>query len=184
MVKLVSAVLLAVSSAGCSGLALATAAYAAQPPRDACSKAPAPVTAAVEPGWALLRLEDLNSDDQKLWLGARPRSCPGYAAANMGAGSGPSYIVALIDKRTAKAREKVVLLVPNETAFAKHTLAKPAPVGNPAVVWRAPPGKYHEWDASHSITIRNDSVVLETMETSAVQYYFDGGRLRSLTTSD
>src|SRR4051794_2172222 len=117
MPKLTAAALLA-CVAVCSGLALPTATLAAQPPRDSCSKPPPPVVAAVKPGWALLRLEDLNPDDQKLWLSARPSSCPGYAAANMRAGSRPSYIVALIDKRTAKAREKVVLLVPNGNSFA------------------------------------------------------------------
>ena len=183
MLKLAAALLMMIG-VECGDLALATPADAAPSSTDTCRSPPAPVVAAIETGWSLLRLKDLNPDDQKLWLSARPEACPGYAAANMGAGSGPSYIVALIDKRTADTREKVVLLIPHGNSFAKRTLTKPTKVGNPAVVWRAPPGKYHRWDESRSITVRSDSVVLETIEASAVQYYVVGGRLRSLITSD
>jgi hypothetical protein len=182
MLKLATALMSAAVIWG--GSAPAIVAASAPSPTDTCNNPPAELLAAIEPGWSLLRLSDLNTDDQRLWLEVRPKSCPGYAAARMRTGSGPSYIVALIDKRTAKPREQVLLLVPHGKSFVRLTLAKPTEVANPAVVWRGPPGKYHEWDGSRSIAIRNDSVVLETMEASAVLYYFARGRLQTLTTSD
>jgi hypothetical protein len=57
-------------------------------------------------------------------------------------------------------------------------------VGNPVVIWRTSPGRYRAWDGGPNIRVPHDSVVVETLEASAEQYYFVGRRLRSIVTSN
>jgi hypothetical protein len=170
------------------GIAASSLAFAAHAggslSEDACKAPPGQVAGLIEPGWQLLRLDDLGPDDQQLWATYRPHTCPGYAVARMGAGSEPSYAVALIQKGPAGTREKVVLLVPQGTRSVTHVLAKPLFVGNPAVVWRAGPGRYHAWDGGPSIGVPHDAVVVETLEASAELHYLVGDRLKSIVTSN
>lgn len=160
------------------------AADAARSGGDACNNPPAHVTAAIQPGWVLLRLGDLNPDDRRFWITARPQVCPGYAAAIMEKGSQPAYAVATLRRRADRIEEQVVLIVPKRADVVVHQLAMPRTVGNPAVVWRVAPGKTRAWDGSRTMNIRYDSVVVETIESAAEQFYFAGGRLKSIVTSN
>ena len=52
------------------------------------------------------------------------------------------------------------------------------------VVWRAGPGKTHEWDSTKEFFVRHDSFIYELMEASAIQYYYSYGKFRTVQTSD
>jgi len=76
-------------------------------------------------------------------------------------------------------------MVPKGPRDSTHfVLAKPWQVANPAVVWRAPPGKTREWDGGPTLRVENDSIVIEVMEAYAEQFFFTRGRLKSVVISN
>ena len=153
---------------------------------DPCIALPEPVDAFVARayGWSMLRLKDLNSDDRALWNASRPNVCPGFASAKMGMGSSPAYAVALLRKTQRGTEEQVVLLIRDKGHVQENILIKPHTVSNPAVVWRVGPGKTRAWDGGPTIDVAYDSIIVETIEATAKQFFFVRGRLRTVVTSD
>lgn len=155
------------------GLALSAA------PADPCRRPPVEVVRAVPASWRMLTLSDLHPDDRRLWLQARPGVCPGFSVVKLSAKSAPAFAVAMVRPSAKGQREKAVLVAGRSWVLADREVG-----GAPFVVWRAGPGPTQAWDGGPVIQVRWDSVVVEKLEASAVQFYLDEGRLRSVVTSD
>jgi hypothetical protein len=153
---------------------------------DPCAVVPVPVSAALArtPTWSLLHVDNLQADDSALWNARRPQACPGFAPADLGVGSGFAYAIALIRTTRQGNEEEVILLIPTGDQIEQRMLAKPHPVSNPAVVWRAEPGRTRAWDGGPTINVAHDSIIVETIETTAEQFFFVRGRMRRVVTSD
>ena len=146
-----------------------------------CDNVPAKVAAyvATRPGWHVIHLADLGSDDQALWSRYRGDACPGFARADLqgkgrwsyglslSKGSDTQSIILYDDGNTM--REKVL---PADAGVVRH------------VVHAAPPGPTSRFGIPKHIDIPHESLVFEVLESSAVQYYWRNGRLVDITISD
>ena len=153
---------------------------------DPCAASPALVAAAVarEPGWSPVRLNDLVADDLALWKADRPDACPGFASARLGVGTGPAFAIALLRTSSRGAEEKVLLLIPEGDRVQERLLARPHTITHPEVVWRTGPGQTRAWDGGPTIDVAHDSIIWEAIEARAQQFFFVGGQLRSVVTSN
>ena len=156
------------------------------PPVDQCEALPLPDATAVAeaPGWSLLRLDRLEANDRSLWNARRPEACPGFTDARLSGAAGPSYAIALVRLSSQRTQEEVILLFADGVGFRRYLLAEPHSVANPAVVWRTGPGEIRAWDGGRSIRLTYDSIILETIEATARQFYFVRGQMRSVITSE
>jgi hypothetical protein len=135
-------------------------------------------------GWHVVRLEDLNRDDQDIWRKGNAKDCPGFAAARLD-GVRVSYGLILIKTRGGHLRQRVVIL----RRTARGLIALPqGPSGSPpypAVVYANLPGPVVPWDDSfHPRRISHAFFTVEQLEAWAVVFYLDGDRIRSVQTSD
>lgn len=149
---------------------------------DPCAKVPAAARAYLNahPGWNILRLADLDADDQSLWRQYRKGSCPGLAEVDLD-GSGNKFVGLALIRKGATGTERIVVV---RAGVASHTLYDNF-VGRYSVIWRAAPGITWEWDdRKHKIHIPHDSLVVETIEAGAQQFYLKDGGYHYVQTSD
>ncbi len=149
--------------------AIATTAHAG------CDTLPAPVTAYVRahPGWAVVRVADLVSDDQALWAQYHKGLCPGWAKAKLDAARRPFYAVALI----SRTQEKLMLI---DGAGGVSELVPANRLTTPMVVWTVLPGVYRDENTGRDVHISTQSITYEKMEAVATQFYLKHGKIRSL----
>jgi hypothetical protein len=148
---------------------------------------PSPVAAYLKahPGWRILDMPDLVSDDQQLWRENHKGLCPGLARVVVEDGGGVSFALALIRPRGGKIFEQVVVLraLPGGT-FQPVMLVAPDE-GAGIVVWRTPPDKFTDWyGTGQAVVLRHDGIVWEKMEAAAQVFYFVRGKVRMIQTSD
>ncbi len=137
------------------------------------------------PGWRIVLLNDLPTDDIGLWNAANRGRCPGVAVGNFVNEYAQSYAIALIRKNpSGKLEEQLLLLAPKGRTLSRLVVVRPTLVVSPFVVWRVPPGKYSGVDKDESVSVEHDSFVYEKIEATATQYYFVNGHLRSLLTAE
>src|SRR5215472_4618198 len=63
------------------------------------------------PGWKIVELSDLRSDDQTLWKKAHPGQCPGLAVGHFENDNEKSYAITLF-KRLPKLHQLLVVVTP------------------------------------------------------------------------
>jgi hypothetical protein len=156
---------------------------------DACADVhiPAPIRSAIEgrfPSWQIVKVRDLRSDDQKLWLQAHKEECPGIAIGHFEGAAITSHAVTLF--RSAPTLQQILLVVsPNPAGKPRvHILSKPQHVAFLSVVYKTPSGNYSEVEGGATINVRNEAVVHEGIEAGSVLFYFLNGKYRSLITSE
>jgi hypothetical protein len=137
-----------------------------------------------QPGWSVVDIKDLISDDQKLWAQHRGTSCPGIAIAKLDDSGRQAYAIALLDRAGDRLNEKVVVLLPRSARLSPRTLITAHKVDTPSVIWRAPPGDYRDWEGGPTIHVPTDSIVVEKMESNAMLYYLRGNQFHSVQTAN
>jgi hypothetical protein len=134
--------------------------------------------------WKLVTVEDLIPENKLLWERYHKEVCPGVAAANLDASGVSSYAIALIRRLGSSNVEKLVLLRHQSGHLQELLLNQPMPVPIPLVVWRTGPGKFHDYGTGKTVKLGHDSIIYEQMESSGLQYYLSGGKIRSLVASE
>jgi hypothetical protein len=160
------------------GLVLIGIATLAPAQAQSCSydALPTSVRALVEekyPGWRLVQLSDLRSDDQTLWKKSHGRECPGLAVGHYENDSENSFAVTLF-QRSPKLRQ--LLAVITGLPMPKlHVLSQPQEVAYLSVVSKLPPGSYADAEGK-PLKVRRESISYEAIEAGAIMYYYrDGG---------
>jgi hypothetical protein len=158
----------------------ATHAYAA----DCLSGLPDSLKSAIEQdGWKIISPFDLPSDDWKLWKNTHQGQCPGVAVGNFYPKTDSSFIVALLQADDPKnLLEKVVLLTTKKGLPITEIVVSPIHTAAPSTVWKLPPGHYAGVDGTKA-SISRDSMVYETVASSAKQFYYQGSNLKSFVIS-
>jgi hypothetical protein len=134
----------------------------------------------INPEWAIVELKDLEAEDQDLWQTHRHNQCPGMAVAKLDSSGTRSYALALLRHEEGNIFEKLVII----SAGKSRTLEAAEKVGNPRVVWRAPPGIYVDSFSNRMTHVSHDAVMYEQLEAWAIANYLSHGKFRSIQTSD
>ncbi len=158
---------------------------------DPCAELPeaARTYLSANPGWAVITLADLASDDRVAWQREHARDCPGFALADLDGSGRPFAVMGLISRRADDISERIVLvrLVPG--GLEVRVLIPDERAANPLVLFRLPPGKAREWDSDREVVIAHDSVGVAWLEASSRQYYWannsgTGGAFVCVRTAD
>jgi hypothetical protein len=158
----------------------------------ACDAAalPAPVNELLKSkfaGWRPEHVADLEGNDQKLWLEAHPKECPGIAVGHFESAGSLSYAVLLVPVSERVSGYQIVVFSkePNADSYALRVLDHREGKDYFApVIYKVPPGKYTGFDDSKSVLLKLDGVNVEWIEKSSFIYYWWGGRYRKIWTSD
>jgi hypothetical protein len=146
---------------------------------------PSSVRAAVEekyPGWRLVQVSDLRSDDQTLWKKSHGAKCPGLAVGHYENGSDNSYAITLFQK-APKLRQLLVVITPGLPSPKLHVLSGPQEVAYLSVVSKLPPGSYSDAEGK-PVKIGKESISYEAIEAGAITYYYSDGGYRSVQSSE
>jgi hypothetical protein len=133
--------------------------------------------------WTILQPQDLPDGDLKIWKIAHPGQCPGVAVGNFFPKADTSFIVALIqvdDQRNLL--EKIMLLTQRKDRSETAVVASPTQAKSPSVVWKLPRGHYAGIEGTKA-GISRDSFVVQKINSSAEQFYYQDSRLRSFVIS-
>jgi hypothetical protein len=143
----------------------------------------AEVLASAYPDYRVLRLADLNADDQGIWKNAYHNACPGVVEGYFTGKKG--YAVLLIPTKSNDGETRAVLLSPKEGGgltqkqiFTEHR------VGNLPVIRRSDPGTYEDPGKRVKVTVPNDVVLVEHLESKVTAIVFVKGERRLLTIAD
>jgi hypothetical protein len=131
------------------------------------------------PGWHIVTETDLRTDDQALWRQHHSGACPGLAKADLKGDGGASYGLVL---RSGERIRKVILVSDNRV-LREHLVIKHR-TGAIPVVHVAEPGPAYEFETRKRHDIAHQSLVFETMEASATQYYWHDGKLKDVLITD
>jgi hypothetical protein len=133
--------------------------------------------------WTILQPQDLPATDLKVFKNAHPGQCPGVAVGNFLPKTDTSYIVALIKVNGKESlREKVLLVGLKKDRSETAVAVSPVQTNSPSVVWKLPPGHYAGIDGTKA-GIARDSFVVQKINGTAEQFYYQGSRLRSFVIS-
>ena len=161
-----------------SGWAKAADAPCANPPSDVLDYLRA------QPGWKILQVGDLVSDDQALWNQYHRDLCPGMTQVDFDGSGRKFHALALLRRSNGQLLEKVVVFRLGKHGLEEHILSEAGPASRADVIYRVGPGKTHEWDSTKEFFVPHDSLVYEHMESAARQYYYSRGKFLFVQTSD
>lgn len=151
---------------------------------------PAPVNELLKSkfaGWRPERVADLEGDDQKLWLEAHPKECPGIAIGHFESADNLSYAVLLVLTSAQSGGYQIIVFSkqPNADSYAVKVLDREEGKDYFApVIYKLPPGRYAGFDDSESVLLKLDGVGVEWIEKSSLIYYWRAGRYHTIQTSD
>jgi hypothetical protein len=151
----------------------------------ACRPLPSPVRAYLlsQPGWKILGVDDLVKSDQNLWNQYHSRQCPGLATVDLRGNGMRTYAMALLHREGERATERLIALTPDREPAA-YTLVESQRVTVLSVVWRAGPGESFNIQAHKNLSLKNDSIVFEEMESNSRTFYLSNGKFRSFLSAD
>lgn len=142
--------------------------------QDECGL-PAPLRALVQrqwPGWKVLDIADLSSEDQNLWTYARGRVCPGVTPGHFLNAREPSYAIAVIRGH----QEAVLLAYQSESKWQLSTVMPPTHVNGLRVIWLAKPARYTDKVNSRKIQATMDSIGFEELGADVTIFVRQGNR--------
>jgi hypothetical protein len=131
------------------------------------------------PGWRLMQLSDLASDDQSLWKQAHPQECPGLIEGHFTSPVEHSTVFAIISIKLNK--ETILLARESNPVFL--TVMAPED-GTSLVLHRLPAGKYSEYDNSKSLHTHWDSIAIEKIEAAERLRYWNGHSFQTIYLED
>lgn len=135
------------------------------------------------PGYRMLQLSDLNSDDQEIWRNTYRDACPGLVEGAFKGKKG-AYAVLLVPIKP-DGETRAVLLEPNESGgMTQEQIFAERRVGNLPVVRRSDPGVYEDLEKRTRIAAPNDVVLIEHLESKVTAIAFVKGKTRILTISE
>lgn len=137
--------------------------------------------------WRTKEVSDLEPDDEKLWLKAHGKECPGKIVGRFENADRLAYAVLLVPISEPTGGYKLVVL--SKASRAGTYDWKVLDQSNDRtysglVISKAAPGKYSDAEGTRSIKIRFDSIYLEWIEKGAVLYYWSAGRYHKLQVSE
>jgi hypothetical protein len=128
--------------------------------------------ASAYPGYRMLQLSDLNSDDQELWKNAYQNACPGIVQGAFTGRKG-AYAVLLVPVKPDNAETRAVLLQPKDDGgLTQKKIFAERRAGNLPVIRRADPGIYEDVLKQTKINAPNDVILIEHLESkiTAIAY--------------
>jgi hypothetical protein len=142
------------------------------------------VLASTDPSYRLLRLSDLNQDDQHLWVQTYLDACPGVVHGHF-TGHGTEYAALLVPINTKEHTTKLVLFTHTAAGRleVREILSEPTEVPQP-VVRRGPPDEYKDIENDTVMKTNNDVVLLEHLESGLLAIIFVHDKPITLILSD
>lgn len=133
--------------------------------------------------WTILQPQDLPDTELKIWKNAHQGQCPGVTTGNFFPKVDTSFVIALIQGDDQKnLLEKVIIVTQKKDRSETAVVVSPTQVKSPSVVWKLLPGHYAGIDGTKA-AISRDSFVVEKINSSAKQFYYQGNRLQSFVIS-
>ena len=132
-------------------------------------------------------VSDLGADDQRLWVTAHPKDCPGIAIGHFETADQLSYAILLVPKSESSHGYKIVVLakVAADDRYVDRVLDQNAQASDSGmVISTAPRGSYSDFEGTTSVHLKVDAVNVEWIEKGAVVYYWEHGKYRTIQTSD
>lgn len=132
-------------------------------------------------GWSLVTKLDLPEDDQVLWDLHHRNLHPGVVVANLDAAA-ESCVFSVQKIENGERRQTVFYARADESE--PHVIAGPFLIVSPFVIWKVGPGSYEDRESGRPIVIKNDSIIVEKMESSSIQYFISAGELKSIVAAE
>lgn len=139
------------------------------------------------PSWRPKQVSDLGEDDQRLWLKAHDRQCPGIAVGHFARIEQLAYAVLLVPDTKPTGGYKLVLLSKSQTGSRYDARVLDQADGETysgLVISSAGPGRFSDFENTKSVHVKLDSIYLEWIEKGAQLFYWSGGRFHKLQVSD
>lgn len=165
--------------------------FAEEVTKDPCDTVSLPeplrqLLAAKFPTWQVLRLSDLGAEPQEAWLNSkRLDQCPGIASGSFETKERLSYALVLIHKE--KIISKVLVASRKGKSYQLKVLVDGANYPgrfHAEVVYKIPPGQYHDMYKSESVNLTLDGFQAETIGRTAILFYWKNGRYHELLVMD
>jgi hypothetical protein len=137
--------------------------------RCALSEAAAQV---IDPGWSIVQMNDLDTEQVKLWKQHTASDCPGIASADFFGDGKEAHGVALFKRGDDKLLTKLVVLRPTDKGYRSFLLAENLGDNRMNVVWPIAPGTYNQYGLSNpTVAIPHTGLAYQYLNESQVLYY-------------
>ena len=134
--------------------------------------------------WDLVRVSDLDEEDQALWSKAHGSACPGLAAGNF---SGSYQLQFAVLLRKPRPSQRIQLLFAEEDKsgrFRIRSLLRQRVDRLSVVFATTRKGLARQTNDRLPSRFTNDVIVLETIEAGATGYYITQGTFKSVVLSE
>jgi hypothetical protein len=162
-----------------------TPAPVAAAPVDVCSVAnlPAPVQDLLKKDFPSMRpqqMSELSADDQKIWIQAHAKECPGIAVGHFERKTSLSYAFLLVAKSDPTGGYKFVVFTKaaNGNTYSSKLLneAMTNIDSTGLAISKVPPGKYSNYQKTKTITATLDCILLQWLDAGTDLFYYSGGK--------
>ncbi|HTV84463.1 MAG TPA: hypothetical protein VME63_03615 [Dyella sp.] len=134
------------------------------------------------PGWQVVRLEDLRSEDRDLWVKQHGIDCPGIFEAHLKSQTYKSFVLTIF-KKNRELQQILLIVDEGKGSHPVTVLDGPRKVAYLSVVSKMSPGAYWGVDG-RKVDVSLDSVLYEAIEAGSTLYYFRDGRFSYISVSE
>lgn len=134
------------------------------------------------PGWKVVELINLRSDDQRLWADHHQEECPGIALGRFEPATRETYAITLF-KKNSDLTQLLVVANRHQNSFKFMVLDGPRKVAYLSVISRRPPGRYVDIEGS-KFSVGLDSISYEAIEAGEIWYHYQDGKFVYNTMSE
>lgn len=134
--------------------------------------------------YRVLRVSDLNEEDQVIWKNSYKNICPGVVHGNF-TENRKQYAVLLVPNNGDRKDFKVVLFgnQNGSSANAKEILSEKI-IGNLPVIRRSGPGIYIDRESNQRISVKNDALLIEHLESKITAIVYTKNKFHLITIAD
>jgi hypothetical protein len=130
------------------------------------------------PGWKVVGLNDLRSNDKKTWGALHPSDCPGVVEGHFESSNARTVAITLF--RRSPVLQQTLVVVNHDANRSRLTvLSEPQQVAYLSVISKKSPGEYSGVEGD-TVSLVRDSISYEAIEAGALLFYFKEGRYLSL----
>jgi len=133
------------------------------------------------PGTRIVRLEDLDDYDRKLFQKDHGKRCPGLVRVNFYGDGKPTWALVLVGGESSKQKAELVVARRVASDWEIRSLETTDEV---PVVWREGPGEYSDVYGQKKIRATRPVVVLCGYESWAILYAWTGKEVEKIWISD